>query len=134
MASITPSHGGEAGSKTVQTQVVDQYAALGQLSIAPATHTTVVTTTTTTTTSYPPILMNAPRNLKERDPKEYPLAHVRAPESIRRFCFSVGDAQAYFEEADDVVEKAQEVRIIVVLKIRPHRHSSTLYRQPTSSN
>jgi F-box and WD-40 domain protein CDC4 len=63
-------------------------------------------------TSYPPILINAPRNLKERSSKEFPLAHTPAPESIREFSFSAGEMQARFEEARDVTEKAQEVRII----------------------
>jgi F-box and WD-40 domain protein CDC4 len=64
--------------------------------------------------SYPPILMSAPRNLSERDSKEYPLAHAPAPESIRRFSFVAGDLQACFEEANDVGEKVQEVRLVVV--------------------
>ncbi|KAF2659960.1 WD repeat-containing protein pop1 [Lophiostoma macrostomum CBS 122681] len=108
MASLPLGHGSEAVSKPAASLAVDPYSTLGQLSIAPATHTTVVTTTTTTTTSYPPILMNAPRNLKERDLKEYPLAHVPAPESIRRFFFSAGDTQACFEEANDVGVKVYE--------------------------
>lgn len=110
MASIPAARGCEAGSKTANAQAVD-YATLGQLSIAPATHTTVVTTTTTTMTSYPPIVMGAPRNLKERCPKEFPLAHTPAPESIRKFTFSAGDMEARFEEATDVLEKVQEVRL-----------------------
>jgi len=109
MASIPAGHSCKAGSKPASAQAVD-YATLGQLSIAPATHTTVVTTTTTTMTSYPPILMGAPRNLKERCPKEFPLAHTPAPESIRRFSFPAGDMQARFEEATDVTEKVLEVR------------------------
>jgi F-box and WD-40 domain protein CDC4 len=111
MASISSNHGREAGSKLVQRQVVDNYATLGQLSMAPATQTTVITTTTTTTMSYPPFVMNAPRNLSERDSKEYPLAHTQAPESIRRFFFDAGGTQACFEEANDVVDKMQQVRL-----------------------
>jgi F-box and WD-40 domain protein CDC4 len=99
----------EPGPKTVQRQIVEPYATLGQLSYAPATHTTVVTTTTTTTTSFPPILLSAPRSLKERDPKVYPLASSPAPESIRRFCFDVAGTQARFSEADNVEQSLQEV-------------------------
>jgi F-box and WD-40 domain protein CDC4 len=113
MVSIPAGHGAEAGSKTLQKQAVEPYVALGHLSIAPATHTTVVTTTTTTTTSYPPIVIEPPRNLKERDSKEYPLANSTAPESIRRFLFPAGDSQACFEEANDVLEKVEEVIITV---------------------
>ena len=95
----------------MQRQAVDPYVTMGQLSMAPATQTTVVTTTTTTTMSYPPFVMNAPRNLSERDSKEYPLAHAQAPESIRKFYFDAGGTQACFEEADNVADKMQQVRI-----------------------
>ena len=112
MASFIPlPHGCEAGPSIVQRQVVDPYVTMGQLSMAPATQTTVVTTTTTTTMSYPPFVMNAPRNLSERDSKEYPLAHAQAPESIRKFYFDAGGTQACFEEADNVADKMQQVRI-----------------------
>lgn len=101
-------HSCEAGSG-VQGQAVDPYATLGQLSIAPATQTTVVTTTTRTITSYPPLLLNAPRNLSERDSREYPLARAPAPQSIKRFRFPLGDAQACFEETNDVATSVQKV-------------------------
>lgn len=94
---------------TVQTQAMDPYT-IAQLSIAPATTTTVVTTTTTTTTQFPPLLFKPPRSLSERDPKEYPLAHAHAPESLRKFCFDLGGEQACFEEAKDVVDSIAEVR------------------------
>ncbi|KAF2749766.1 WD40 repeat-like protein, partial [Sporormia fimetaria CBS 119925] len=95
-------------STTTQLPTLAPFDTLGQLSIAPATQTTVVTTTTTTTTSFPPILMSAPRCLSSLDAKDYPLAHVPAPESIRRFSFAAGDAEARFEEADHVGAKVQE--------------------------
>jgi F-box and WD-40 domain protein CDC4 len=88
-------HGLESGANTA-------YAALGQLSYVPATHTTVVTTTTTTKIDFPPILMRAPRSLIERDPKIYPLASSPTPESVKRFTFDAGGTQAYFSEAEDV--------------------------------
>ncbi|KAF2178332.1 WD repeat-containing protein pop1 [Zopfia rhizophila CBS 207.26] len=108
MASLPPALGCESGSKTLQKQIMEPYATLGQLSYAPATHTTVVTTTTTTTTSFPPMFINAPRNLKDRNTKEYPLAHSPAPEAIRRFRFDFGGTQTCFEEANDVEESLQE--------------------------
>ncbi|KAF2200316.1 WD40 repeat-like protein [Delitschia confertaspora ATCC 74209] len=108
MASIPPASLPDSGSGTVQKQTVDPFATLGHLSFAPATHTTVVTTTTTTTTSFPPILINPPRQLRERDPKEYPLAHSPAPESIRRFTFDIAGQQACFEESDDIQGSVQE--------------------------
>lgn len=50
------------------------------------------------------------KSLSERDPKEYPLAQVRAPESIRKIYFDAGGEVGCFEEADDASRKAQEVR------------------------
>lgn len=111
MASVPVGHSCEPVPKTVQQQVVDPYGTFGQLSFAKATCTTVVTTTTTTTTSLPPMLIKAPRSLKERDSKEYPLAHTPAPESIRKFGFEIDGLQACFEEANNVEEKVQEVRL-----------------------
>ncbi|KAL1631006.1 SCF ubiquitin ligase complex subunit cdc4 [Neofusicoccum ribis] len=95
-------------SKTVQTQVLDPYAALGQLSYAPTTQTTVVTTTTTTTTSFPPLILNAPRHLRERDPKQYPLAASPTPQAIKEFSFNIGGRQARFREADDAQNTLEE--------------------------
>lgn len=133
MASTHPGHSCEAGPTATQQQLVDPYATLGQLSLAQATQTTVVTTTTTTTTSYPPIFMNAPRNLSERDSKEYPLAHIPAPESIRRFCFEAAGTQACFEESSDVVDKMQEVCLTWMLELADPRHPSIQAANPHSS-
>jgi F-box and WD-40 domain protein CDC4 len=52
--------------------------------------------------------INAP-SLSERDPKEYPLAQVRAPESIRKIYFDAGGEVGLFEEADDASERVKEV-------------------------
>jgi len=110
MASTSPlpSRSADAVSKTVPTDQIDPYATMGQFSFAPATKTTVVTTTYTTTTTFPPLCINAPGNMSERDPKEYPLAHTQAPESIRKFYFESGGALACFEEAHAVSDKVQE--------------------------
>ncbi|KAL5400560.1 hypothetical protein PMIN06_012355 [Paraphaeosphaeria minitans] len=96
-----------ASVTTVQKQETEPYT-MAHLSIAPATTTTVVTTTTTTTTQFPPLLFKPPRSLSERDPKEYPLAHAHAPESLRKFCFDVGGEQACFQEAKDVADTIAE--------------------------
>jgi F-box and WD-40 domain protein CDC4 len=105
--------------KPARLQAVDPYATIGQLSIAPATHTTVVTTTKTTTTSYPPILMGAPRRLEERCSKEFPLAHVPTPESIRNITMRAGDVEVRFEEADDATQTIQEVRFVDLMSSAP---------------
>jgi F-box and WD-40 domain protein CDC4 len=109
MASSRSGLGPDGQSATVHTEVVDPYATMGQFSFAPATKTTVVTTTYTTTTTFPPMCVNAPGSLGGRDPKEFPLAHVQAPESIRKIYFDAGGELACFEEADAASDKAQEV-------------------------
>ncbi|KAL9061272.1 MAG: hypothetical protein Q9162_000146 [Coniocarpon cinnabarinum] len=73
----------------------------GQFSFAPATKTTVVTTTTTTTTTFPPFVIKAPRNLRHRDPEQYPLASTPTPRALKRLKLDLGDQVAYFEEADE---------------------------------
>ncbi|KAH7083277.1 WD40-repeat-containing domain protein [Paraphoma chrysanthemicola] len=98
----------DSRSATVQKDAVDPYATMGQFSFAPATKTTVVTTTYTTTTTFPPLCVNAPGSLSERDPKEYPLAHVQAPESIRKIYFDAGGQLACYEEADTAASKVHE--------------------------
>ncbi|CAO2655936.1 Nn.00g047390.m01.CDS01 [Neocucurbitaria sp. VM-36] len=108
MASAPSSHGNDGLSKTVHTEAMDPYATMGQFSFAPATKTTVVTTTYTTTTTFPPMCINAPGSLSERDPKEYPLAHTRAPESIRKFYYESGGELACFEESNPASDKVHE--------------------------
>jgi F-box and WD-40 domain protein CDC4 len=109
MASPRPSLGPDGQSAVAHTEAVDPYATMGQFSFAPATKTTVVTTTYTTTTTFPPMCVNAPGSLGGRDPKEFPLAHVQAPESIRKIYFDAGGELACFEEADAASNKVQEV-------------------------
>jgi F-box and WD-40 domain protein CDC4 len=103
---------GSDGRSSVHKEVLDPYATMGQFSFAPATKTTVVTTTYTTTTTFPPLCVNAPGSLGGRDPKEYPLAHVQAPESIQKIYFDVGGELACFEETDAASSKVQEVCFI----------------------
>ena len=114
MASAPSSHGKDGGSKTVHTEAMDPYATMGQFSFAPATKTTVVTTTYTTTTTFPPMCINAPGSLSERDPKEYPLAHTQAPESIRKFYYESGGELACFEESNPASDKVHEVCLLEV--------------------
>ncbi|KAI9659704.1 MAG: SCF ubiquitin ligase complex subunit cdc4 [Alyxoria varia] len=103
-------------SKTAESAVVDNNNsemaqpgfAVGQLSFAPATQTTVVTTTTTTTTTFPPFEMNPPKNLRDRDPEDFPLASSPTPESIRRLEFEIDGKVARFEEASTPTNMLKE--------------------------
>lgn len=91
---------------------VPPHTTVGQFSYAPTTQTTVVTTTTTTTTTFPQMVMKPPRLLNELDPKEFPLAAVPTPATLKRFCFDVDGRPTYFREKDDADQSIREVRYI----------------------
>jgi len=99
---LAADEGMSEGLRSSSAASVQQYAALGQLSYAPATQTTVVTTTTTTTTSFPPLLLKAPRHLYDRDPKQYPLAAASTPDAIKNFSFDIDGKPICFQETDDL--------------------------------
>ncbi|KAK2757652.1 SCF ubiquitin ligase complex subunit cdc4 [Arachnomyces sp. PD_36] len=88
---------------------VPSTSAIGRLSFAPATQTTVVTTTTTTTTDFPPFVMRAPRCTQELDPKLYPLASTPTPASIRNIKFEIGGKSVIFNEPDDTTSALGEL-------------------------
>lgn len=90
--------------------------AVGQFSFAPTTRTTVVTTTTTTTTSFPPLIFRPPRAIQDLDARQYPLAASPTPASLRNLKFKVGDKSIVFNEPEDTVLAANEVRLLYVLR------------------
>lgn len=92
-----------------QGQPLAPYSTVGQFSYAPTTQTTVVTTTTTTTTHFPVLRMGPPRNLNELDPKQYPLATLPTPQSLKRFCFDIEGRPTYFREADDPEQAVKDL-------------------------
>ncbi|KAI9722900.1 MAG: hypothetical protein M1812_001348 [Candelaria pacifica] len=100
----------DTGARAQPIEDIPPYTTLGQLSYAPATQTTVVTTTTTTTTAFPPLVLKAPRQLSELDPKLYPLASSPTPSSIKRFCFNLGGRPTYFREAENVSETLENIK------------------------
>jgi F-box and WD-40 domain protein CDC4 len=84
-----------------------QHSTMGQLSFGPATQQTVTTVTTTTTVSLPPLVMKPPKDLQDRDPKQYPLAFSPTPPSIKRFCLDVNGRPAVFKESENPDETAR---------------------------
>jgi F-box and WD-40 domain protein CDC4 len=78
-----------------------QHSTMAQLSFGPATQQTITTVTTTTTVSLPPLVMKPPKDLYDRDPKQYPLAFSPTPHSIKRFCFDVNGRPTMFHESED---------------------------------
>lgn len=82
---------------------------VGRFSLAPATQTTVVTTTTKTTTSFPPFVVKAPKNLRDRDPETYPLAASPTPDIIKKIHLNLGGQHAIFEEQSNPARRLKEV-------------------------
>jgi len=82
---------------------------LAQLTYAPTITETVVTTRTITTTSYPPFLLQGPRDLKHRDPKVYPLLNGPTPALLRKVRLEIGGKTAFFEETERPQEQLDQV-------------------------
>ena len=94
----------------------------GQFRFGPATQQTVTTVTTTTTVSLPPLVMKPPRDLEDRDPKQYPLAFAPTPAHLQRFSTDVYGRPLRFheeEDAQETVRKQQEK----LRKIQQHKGS-----------
>ncbi|PNS16636.1 hypothetical protein CAC42_4600 [Sphaceloma murrayae] len=81
--------------------VMKPYSTAGQFAFAPATQQTTVVTTTTTTVNLAPFVLQPPKNLHDRDPKQYPLAYSPTPDSLKSIHFKVGGRLTTFVEADD---------------------------------
>lgn len=92
-------------------------ASIGQFSFAPTTRTTVVTTTTTTTTSFPPLTINPPRAVKDLDVRQYPLASSPTPAALRNLKFKIGEKSIIFNEPEDTINAAAEVRFYPTLLV-----------------
>lgn len=112
---------------------------IASMSFVPTTQQTVVTTTTTTTVALPPLIMNPPKNLMERDPKQYPLVFSPTPHSIKRFCFDVHGRPTTFHESEDAEETMRQHR---KLQAKMQRHNGSMtheearektYETPTRS-
>ncbi|EME45154.1 hypothetical protein DOTSEDRAFT_43545 [Dothistroma septosporum NZE10] len=86
----------------------EPHSTMGQLSFGPATQQTITTVTTTTTVSLPPLVMKPPRDLYERDPKQYPLAFTPTPGNIKRFAFDINGRPTNFHEAEDPEETVRK--------------------------
>lgn len=93
--------GEESTTTTTTSMMPPQNSTMAQLSFGPATQQTVTTVTTTTTVQLPPLIMRPPKDLYERDPKQYPLAFSPTPSSIKRFCFDIDGRPTRFKEAED---------------------------------
>ncbi|KAK4625526.1 Cell division control protein 4 [Fulvia fulva] len=98
----------ETTTTTNTTMMAPKDSTMAQLSFGPATQQTVTTVTTTTTVSLPPLVMKPPRDLYDRDPKQYPLAFTPTPGNIKRFAFDLNGRPTTFHEAEDPEETVRK--------------------------
>ncbi|KAF2215130.1 hypothetical protein CERZMDRAFT_109906 [Cercospora zeae-maydis SCOH1-5] len=99
---------------------------MAQMSFGPATQQTVTTVTTTTTVSLPPLVMKPPKDLYDRDPKQYPLAFTPTPSSIKRFCFDVNGRPTVFHESEDPTETMRRYK---QLQAKIHRSNGSIRQE-----
>ncbi|KAF7189453.1 Cell division control protein 4 [Pseudocercospora fuligena] len=111
---------------TTTTTTMVPHSTMAQLSFGPATQQTVTTVTTTTTVSLPPLVIKPPRDLWERDPKQYPLAFSPTPQSIKRFCFDVNGKPTVFHESEDPEDT---MRKYSELQDRIHRNNGCIRQE-----
>jgi F-box and WD-40 domain protein CDC4 len=83
------------------TTMPPQHSTVARMSYGPAIEQTITTVTTTKTVSLEPLVMNPPKDLNERDPKQYPLAFTPTPGYLKRFCVDVHGRPIHFHEEED---------------------------------
>ncbi|KAI7089215.1 WD40 repeat-like protein [Hortaea werneckii] len=115
-----PAMAGHEGNTTTSTTtshpMPPENSTVGSFSFGPAIQRVVTTVTTTTTTALPPIVMHPPKDLQERDPKQYPLAFTPTPNPLKKFAFDYHGRPASFHESEDpneTVRRYQESQAIL---------------------
>ncbi|WPH00528.1 Hypothetical protein R9X50_00335700 [Acrodontium crateriforme] len=126
--SIMPPPPGETTTiaRSTSYAMAPPHSVLARMAFAPATQQTVTTVTTTTTVSLPPLVMNPPKDLAERDPRLYPLAFTPTPPSIKRFCLDLNGRPATFHEAEDPNETMRQYR---TLQQKIEKHSGAIRKE-----
>lgn len=98
-------HSHSTGTRHTSTihDVPSNHSTVAQMSFGPATQQTVTTVTTTTTVSLPPLVIKQPKDLDERDPKQYPLAFVPTPNHLQEFSADIHGQHIRFQEEQDTL-------------------------------
>ncbi len=78
-----------------------QHSTVAQVSFGPATQQTVTTVTTTTTISLNPLVIKPPKDLFERDLKQFPLALTPTPSYLKKYCVDYDGQPIHFQEEED---------------------------------
>ena len=101
-------HPVEEMSTTISYDMPPPDSTVGSLSFGPVTQQTVTTVTRTTTYTVPPLLMRPPRDLQERDSKQYPLAFTPTPHSLKSLSFEYAGQPVAFHESEDPDETVRK--------------------------
>lgn len=131
MPSMPPPAPREATTTTTTHTMPPQHSTVARMSFGPATQQTVTTVTTTTTVSLPPLVMKPPKDLFERDPKQYPLAFSPTPNYLRRFCADVNGKPISFQEEEDAQETVRKHK---ELQARIQRHNGSVRSEVSKDN
>lgn len=123
---LSQSTAADTSSSTTTNMLPPQHSTMASLSFGPATQQTVTTVTTTTTVSLPPLIMRPPKDLFDRDPKQYPLAFSPTPHTIKRFCFDVNGRPTVFHESEDPAETTRRYH---ELQAKIHRNHGSIRHQ-----
>lgn len=115
-----------AETPSSNTMLPPQHSTMASLSFGPATQQTVTTVTTTTTVSLPPLIMRPPKDLYDRDPKQYPLAFSPTPHTIKRFCFDVNGRPTVFHESEDPEETTRRYQ---ELQAKIHKNHGSIRQE-----
>ncbi|KAK4545925.1 hypothetical protein LTR36_002489 [Oleoguttula mirabilis] len=104
---------------------------VGSFTFGPAIQRVVTTVTTTTTTALPPILMHPPKDLHDRDPKQYPLAFTPTPHPLKKFAFNHHGRPTTFHESEDPNETARRYQ---EMQARIQRHNGSIRKEERQEN
>ncbi|CZT14870.1 related to cell division control protein 4 [Ramularia collo-cygni] len=115
-----------ADTASTTSMLPPQHSTMASLSFGPATQQTVTTVTTTTTVSLPPLIMRPPKDLFDRDPKQYPLAFSPTPHTIKRFCFDVNGRPTVFHESENPEETTRRYH---ELQAKIHRNHGLIRQE-----
>ncbi|KAK5131640.1 hypothetical protein LTR08_000767 [Meristemomyces frigidus] len=122
---------GELSTTTTSYDMPPPDTTVGSFTFGPAIQRVVTTVTTTTTTALPPIVMHPPKDLHERDAKQYPLAFSPTPYPLKRFAFDYHGRPTTFQESEDPNETARKYQ---ETQARIERHHGSIRMEERSEN
>lgn len=122
---------GETATTTTSYNMPPPDTTVGSFTFGPAIQRVVTTVTTTTTTALPPIVMHPPKDLHDRDPKQYPLAFTPTPHPLKKFAFDHHGRPTTFHESEDPNETARRYQ---EMEARIQKHNGSIRREERQGN